>query len=103
MRFITLILIFIVTIHNNYSKQISSPDSNLTLTIKLSDSDKLIYNLIREWKIVVKDSKLGIDLFDEPDLLSGFKINTIVTSNYFEGWSPLWGEVDKKNNNYFRT
>ena len=37
---------------------------------------------------------------DQPDFLNGFKIDAVVTSNYFEEWSPVWGEVDKIVNNY---
>ena len=81
-------------------QQISSPDSKLTLTIKLSENNELIYNLVREGKTVVKDSKLGIDLLDQPDLMDGFKIDAVVTSNFLEEWSPVWGEVDKIVNNY---
>ena len=100
MRLILLLAIIAFAIHTNYSQQISSPDSKLILTIKLSENNELIYNLIREGKTVVKDSKLGIDLLDQPDLMSGFKIDAVVTSNFLEEWSPVWGEVDKIVNNY---
>ncbi len=100
MRLILLLTIIAFAIRSNYSQQISSPDSKLTLTIKLSENNELIYNLFREGKAVVKDSKLGIDLLDQPDLISGFKIDTIITSKYFEEWSPVWGEVDKIIDNY---
>jgi hypothetical protein len=85
---------------NNNSQQISSPDSKLTLTIKLSENNELVYNLFREGKSVVKDSKLGIDLLDQPDLMADFKIDAVVTSNFLEEWSPVLGEVDKIVNNY---
>jgi len=100
MKYIITVFIILITFQNTYSQQISSPDSKLTLTIKLSGNNELIYNLIREGKVVVNDSKLGIDLLNQPDLLSGFKIDAVVTSNYFEEWSPVWGEVDKIVNNY---
>ena len=100
MKYFITAFIILITIQNIYSQQISSPDSKLTLTIKLSENNELIYNLIREGKVVVNDSKLGIDLLNQPDFLSGFKIDAVVTSNYFEEWSPVWGEVDKIVNNY---
>ena len=100
MRLILLIAIIAFAIHNNYSQQISSPDSKLILTIKLSDNNELIYNLSRDGKFVVKDSKLGIDLLDQQDFTNDFKIDTIVTTKYFEEWSPVLGEVDKIINNY---
>jgi len=100
MKYLITSFIILITIQNICSQQISSPDSKLTLTIKLSDKNELIYNLIREGKVVLNDSKLGIDLLNQPDFLSDFKIDAVVTSNYFEEWSPVLGEVDKIVNNY---
>lgn len=100
MRFLLSIIIFLMATSNNNSQQISSPDSKLTLSIELSENNELIYSLDRNGKTVVKDSKLGIDLLDHPDLMDGFKIDDIVTSNFLEEWSPVWGEVDKIVNNY---
>lgn len=100
MRIKFLLIIFIFAVTNNLPQQISSPDSKLTLTIKLSENNELIYNLVRDGKIVIKDSKLGIDLLDQPDLMNDFKIDAVVTSNFLEEWSPVLGEVDKIVNNY---
>jgi hypothetical protein len=100
MRLKFLLIIFIFAVTNNLPQQISSPDSKLTLTIKLSESNELVYNLALAGKLVIKDSKLGIDLLDQPDLMGGFKIDAVVTSNFLEEWAPVWGEVDKIVNNY---
>jgi glucan 1,4-alpha-glucosidase len=100
MRIKFLLIIFIFAVTNNLPQQISSPDSKLTLTIKLSESNELVYNLVRAGKLVIKDSKLGIDLLDQPDLMGEFKIDAVVTSNFLEEWSPVLGEVDKIVNNY---
>lgn len=98
LKLILTIIAFINVL--NYCQQISSPDSKLTLTIKLTESNELVYNLVREGKAVVKDSKLGIDLLDQSDLMNDFKIDAVITSNFLEEWSPVLGEVDKIINNY---
>ncbi len=100
MRLIIILFIVTILVNNNYAQQISSPDSKLILTVKLSENNELIYNLIRDGKSVVNDSKLGIDLLNQTDLISGFKIDAVVTSNFLEEWSPVWGEVDRIVNNY---
>lgn len=100
MKTFLIILLIVLPFQYNFSQQISSPDGKLKLNIKLSDQNELIYNLSRDGKFVIKDSKLGIDLVDQPDFLQGFKIDTIITSTYYGKWSPVWGEVDTILNNY---
>jgi len=100
MRLKFLLIIFIIAVATTLPQQISSPDSKLTLTIKLSEQNELVYNLVRVGKLVIKDSKLGIDLLDQHDLMADFKIDAVVTSNFLEEWEPVVCEVDKIVNNY---
>ncbi len=97
---LTFLFIALITIQIIYPQQISSPDGKLILNINLSDQKELIYNLSFDGKPIVKDSKLGIDLVDQPDFISGFNIDKIDTSTFYEIWEPVWGEVDKIVNNY---
>ncbi len=100
MKSLILIMLFAMSAINNHAQQISSPDGKLILSIKLTDDKQLIYNLFREGKEIIRDSKLGIDLIDQSDFINGFKIDAVVTSNFYEEWKPVWGEVDKIINNY---
>lgn len=100
MKTFLIILLIVLPFQNIFSQQISSPNGKLKLNIKLSDQNELIYNLSRDGKFVIRDSKLGIDLVDQPDFLQGFKIDTIITSTYYDKWSPVWGEVDTILNHY---
>ncbi len=100
MRLIFLLIIIVNLNIDIHTQQISSPDSKLILKIKLSADNELLYNLSRDGKFVIRDSKLGIDLLNQTDFLNGFKIDTVVTSNFMEVWSPVWGEVDSILNNY---
>ncbi|MEO8232998.1 MAG: glycoside hydrolase family 97 N-terminal domain-containing protein [Ignavibacteriota bacterium] len=100
MRYLLLLLLFTVTLQEISSQEITSPDNKLKLTIKLSDTGELVYSLMREGEQVIKDSKLGIDLLDQADLMQGFSITNINNSTFSEEWEPVWGEVDKILNNY---
>jgi hypothetical protein len=100
MKTLYTILLLALTIQINYPQQIVSPNGKLKLTVKLSNRNELIYNLFRNDKAVINDSKLGIDLVDQPDFLQGFKIDAIVTSTFYDEWAPVWGEVSKIVNNY---
>ncbi len=100
MKTFFIILLLASTFQNNYSQQISSPNGKLKLNIKLSDQKELIYNLTRNDKAVIKDSKLGIDLVDQLAFTNGFEINKVDTSTFYEVWKPVWGEVSKIINNY---
>lgn len=82
------------------SQSISSPDGKLTLTTRLSDSGVFSYALSRDSKTVIKDSRLGLDLADQKDLLDGFIIDRMDTSTFYEQWNPVWGEVSTIVNNY---
>lgn len=100
MKLVVFYLLLAIFLMNSYAQEISSPDGNLKLKIKLSNDNQLMYNLFINGKEVIRDSKLGIDLINQPDFVSGFKVDAVVTSNYYEEWKPVWGEVDKIINNY---
>lgn len=98
----TFLITFLLALvfQNNYSQQISSPDGKIKLNIKLSDQNQLVYNLNLNGKEIIKDSKLGIDLVDQPDFINDFVIYKIDTTSFYDVWEPVWGEVDKITNNY---
>ncbi len=100
MKYLLLFTIFLITLQQINSQEITSPDNKLKLTIKLSENGELIYNLMMEGEQVIKDSKLGIDLLYQADLIQGFTITNINNSKFSEEWKPVWGEVDKILNNY---
>ena len=97
---LSFIFILLLTSQIILSQSINSPDGKLTLTTRLSDSGVLSYALLREGKAVIKDSKLGLDLAEQTDLLDGFVIDKIDTSTFYEQWKPVWGEVSTIVNNY---
>ncbi len=100
MKTILIIFLLAMNLTNNFAQEIQSPDGKLKLKINLSNQNQLMYSLSFDGKEVIRSSKLGIDLIDQPDFIDGFKVDAVVTSNYYEEWKPVWGEVDKIISNY---
>jgi hypothetical protein len=97
---LSFIFILLLTSQFILSQSINSPDGKLTLTTRLSDSGVLSYALSRDSKAVIKNSRLGLDLADQKDLMDGFMIDRIDTSTFYEQWNPVWGEVSTIVNYY---
>ena len=60
------------------------------------DTNELYY----KGKAVIKPSKLGLELKDDPGLMSGFTIEKSETSTFDETWQPVWGEEKEIRNHY---
>ncbi len=95
-----LLLITCLITMNLFSQQINSPDNQLKLSFKINNQGELFYNLSRKGKEVVKDSRLGLILKDQPSFDKNFEIVHIDTSSYDETWKPVWGQVSQIRNNY---
>ncbi len=98
---ILLILITAMTMLNTANSQsLNSPDKKLKLNISTDAGGKIFYELRRNDKIVIKKSSLGIELADQPHLVDGFIISSSDTSEFYEEWNPVWGEVNTIVNHY---
>ena len=49
---------------------------------------------------MIKPSKLGLELKDDPGLMDGFTLSDAKTSSFDETWEPVLGEVKQIRNNY---
>lgn len=95
--FLLLILVFTFSASAQY---LQSPNGNLSFIFKLNDKGEPTYTLIYKRSDVIKASKLGFEIKDQPDLKSGFTIVDSKTSEANETWNPVWGEVKTIRNNY---
>lgn len=96
-----LLLFAIAFFAMNISAQtVSSPNGNLSLTFKLTETGEPTYELSYKNKPVIKPSKMGFEIKDQPELKSGFKILDTKTDAKNETWNPVWGEVKTIRNNY---
>ena len=85
-------------------KPLKSPDGRMEMTFKLwdfYDDGHMTYNLYRDGKAVVLNSRLGFTLeWRKSDLASGFRLADAQYSTFDETWQPVWGEEANIRNQY---
>lgn len=54
------------------AESITSPNGQLKLNFSLTDQGEPFYELYYKGKTVIKPSKLGLELKDDPGLMNGF-------------------------------
>lgn len=96
-KLIFVILLFAVSASAQY---LQSPNGNLSFNFKLNEAKEPVYSLTYKRLDVIKSSKLGFTVKDQPDLSNGFTIVDTKTSEVNETWNPVWGEVKAIRNNY---
>lgn len=83
-----------------FGNEFKSPNGKISLQISTNGKEEFFYSLIFEKKIVIKPSRLGLELVNQPNLISGFEIDEISSKIYYEKWAPVWGEIDSIENHY---
>jgi hypothetical protein len=105
------------------AQQLKSPNQALEMNFSLQSDGTPSYTLSYKGKVVIKPSKLGLELkkddktmlydltfstnapekeslFDKNSLLSNFTVKDTQTSTFDENWKPVWGEVAEIRNHY---
>jgi len=101
MKNIIFTSLFILFFLNTINAQLKSPDNNFSLTFSLLDEGIPSYSLTYKNKVIIKPSKLGLELKnDNQSLLNNFNVIDSETSTFDETWEPVWGEVAKIRNHY---
>ncbi len=80
--------------------QVSSPGGIVSVDFNVSAAGEPTYRVTYKGTEVIKTSKMGLDLKDQPDLLAGFNIVKTETSTFDETWEPVWGETRTIRNHY---
>ena len=97
-------LFFFIGFQNANSQQLRSPNGNFIMEFALQNDGTPTYNLTYKGKIVVKPSKLGLELKEDKNikksLLNDFTIIDKKTDSFDETWKPVWGEVTSIRNQY---
>lgn len=73
-------------------RKVTSPDGRITLSVSTDHKGRLFYNMSRDNKPVLLQSRLGLILKDQPDMAEGFCITDCDFSSYDATWNPIWGE-----------
>jgi hypothetical protein len=92
-----LIMLFVISVS---AQNLRSPGGNLSLSFKLTEAGEPVYELSYKGKQVIRTSKMGFEIKDQPELKKGFTIVTTQTAEKDESWEPVWGEVKTIRNNY---
>ena len=82
------------------AESITSPDGQLKLDFSVNVQGEPVYELSYKGKGVIKPSKLGLELKNDPGLMNGFTLADTQTSTFDETWEPVWGEVKQIRNHY---
>lgn len=82
------------------AESITSPNGGLKLNFSINAQGEPVYELYFKDKVVIKPSKLGLELKNDPGLMSGFALIDAKTSTFDETWEPVWGEEKQIRNHY---
>jgi hypothetical protein len=100
MKKIIFLAVILIAAVSAFGQSLSSPNGNFAFSFKLSGAGEPEYQLSYKGKAVIKESKMGFELKDQPALKTDFKIIDTKTSEANETWNPVWGEVKTIRNNY---
>ncbi len=70
------------------------------MNFSVSPQGEPVYDLAYKGRTVLKPSKLGLELKDDPGLMDGFSIADVKTTTFDETWEPVWGEEKQIRNHY---
>lgn len=98
-RFFFLLLFLGVTAGMR-AEQLVSPNGQLRLNFSVNAQGEPVYELYYKDKVVIKPSKLGLELKDDAGLMNGFTLAGVQTSTFDETWQPVWGEEKEIRNHY---
>lgn len=100
------------------AQELRSPNGNIVMRFSLQSNGTPTYNLAYKGKVVLKPSKLGLELKSQEaamkesgdmkqkavnpkaSLFDNFTIVDTKTSTFDESWNPVWGEVKTIRNHY---
>lgn len=100
-KFYLLTLCCFALVHTTFAQQLKSPNQKFQMEFSLQSDGTPVYSLNYKGKVVVKPSKLGLELKnDTQSLLNNFIIADSKTSTFDEVWKPVWGEVASIRNHY---
>ncbi|MHB9056471.1 MAG: glycoside hydrolase family 97 protein [Paludibacteraceae bacterium] len=94
------LLVLILSSSALYAAEVVSPNGNLKVIFNLTNEGTPSYSVSFRGKEVIRPSKMGFELKDTPDMLSGFTLTNTSNSTFDETWTPVWGETKEIRNHY---
>ena len=122
-RNLTLVALLLFAFIANAQQRLTSPDGNFEMNFDIDKKGEPVYTLSYKDQLVIKPSKLGLELKKEDankqtdfewtdnkpnqadldikaDFYSGFILKDAQTSTFDETWTPVWGEEKEIRNHY---
>ena len=100
-RLLLLTLLGFISFTLAIAQELRSPDGSFLLTLALQQDGTPTYQLSLQNKLVIKPSRLGLELKDDKiSLLNDFVVTNSETSSHDSSWEPVWGEVKTIRNQY---
>jgi glucan 1,4-alpha-glucosidase len=94
-------ILFLLLAGLNVSAQsVQSPGGRLSLVFSLTADGEPTYQLTFAGRPVIKTSKLGLELKDQPAFTKGFTVSKAEESSKDETWETVWGEERRIRNHY---
>ena len=94
-----LFIILLLAVFGLNAQTLQSPNRQLQATFSL-DNGIPTYQLVYKGKQVIKPGKMGLELFNDTDLIHNFSVTNTETSTFDETWQPVWGEEKEILNHY---
>lgn len=82
-----------------YSNTIDSPDGRTACSLELKNG-QIMYSVLKDKKVLVKESHLGMALRGDEPLYNGLILVRAVVKGFDETWETKWGEERYIRNNY---
>ena len=80
-------------------EELVSPNGMQKLQFEVIDGTP-VYQLFFKEQPIIAQSKLGLELKNEENLLDGFELGQVEKSTFDETWNPVWGETREIRNHY---
>ncbi|WP_308991158.1 glycoside hydrolase family 97 protein [Mariniflexile litorale] len=102
MKSFMLTIAVLLLVSNPFNAQeLKSPNGLLAMQFLLESDGTPTYKLSYKNKVVIKQSRLGLELKnDKKSLLNDFIVSNTETVTFDETWQPVWGEVKTIRNYY---
>ena len=98
MKNLVLVILVLLSLYGR-AEELKSPNGLQRLEFEVKDGYPT-YQLFFNNKAVIRESRLGFDLKNEADLLSGFAVDGVERSTFDQSWEPVWGEEKTIRNHY---
>lgn len=72
--------------------EVKSPSGNVIASFKTGEQGELLYSVKYRGKLVVLESRLGLELQGAPSISEGFRVVNVAHSTHDGTWKPVYGE-----------